>query len=204
MNRRPFLVQLAAFALLVLTACEQGAGGDAGKSSFKGIDITGAEYARSLSLPDVDGTVRTLADFKGKAIVLFFGYTQCPDVCPSTLSELAEARKLLGPDGERLQVVFVSVDPERDTPEILKAYMDGFGAGFVALRGSLEQTQATAKEFKVFYAKVPAKSGDGYSMDHTAGSYVFDPSGRVRLFVRYGGGAAALADDLRILLKQKA
>lgn len=204
MNRRPFLAQLAAVALLALSACEPGAGGDAGKPGFKGIDITGAEYARSLSLPDVDGTVRTLADFKGKAIVLFFGYTQCPDVCPSTLSELAEARKLLGPDGERLQVVFVSVDPERDTPEILKAYMDGFGAGFVALRGSLEQTQATAKEFKVFYAKVPAKSGDGYSMDHTAGSYVFDPSGRVRLFVRYGGGAAALADDLRILLKQKA
>lgn len=204
MNRRPFLVQLACTAALALSACDRGTGGDAAKPGFKGIDITGAEYARSLSLPDVTGKTRTLADFKGKVTVLFFGYTQCPDVCPSTLTELAEAKKLLGAQAERLQVVFVSVDPERDTPEILKAYMGSFDSGFVALRGSLEQTQATAKEFKVFYAKVPLKSGDGYSMDHTAGSYVFDASARVRLFVRYGAGAAALADDLKILLAQQA
>lgn len=186
----------------VLAGCERlglGSAG-AGKASFKGIDITGADYARQLSLPDQHGKPRSLADFKGKLTVVFFGYTQCPDVCPSTLAELALVKKSLGADGERVQGVFVTVDPERDTPEILKAYMASFDPGFVALRGTAEQTAAVAKEFKVFYAKVPGKTEGSYTMDHTAGSYVFDSTGQIRLFVRYGTGAEALASDLKALL----
>ena len=185
-----------------LAGCDR-AGGPAATAAplqFKGVDITGAEYGRKLELPDQDGKARTLADFKGKVTVVFFGYTQCPDVCPTTMLELAQVKKALGADGERIQGVFVTVDPERDKPELLKAYMASFDPGFVALRGTLEQTQAAAKEFKVFYAKVPGKTEGSYTMDHTAGSYVFDTQGRLRLFVRYGGGAAALPADLKTLL----
>ena len=132
--------------------------------------------------------------------VVFFGYTQCPDACPTTMAELAQVKKLLGKDGERLQGVFVTIDPERDTPQVLKPYMESFDPSFVALRGTPEQTAATAKEFKVFYAKSPGKTPDSYSMDHTAGSYVFDTQGRVRLFESYGRGAEALAADLKVLL----
>lgn len=170
------------------------------KSGFKAVDITGAEYGRSLSLPDQSGKVRTLADFKGKVTVLFFGYTQCPDVCPTTMAELAQVKKALGPDGERVQGVFITIDPERDTPELLKAYMGSFDPSFIALRGTPEQTAATAKDFKVFYAKVPGKSESSYTMDHTAGSYIFDASGKLRLFTRYGTGAEALTADLKALL----
>lgn len=170
------------------------------KPAFHGVDITGAEYARTLSLPDIDGRPRTLADFKGKTTVVFFGYTQCPDVCPTTMAELAQVKKSLGADGDRVQGVFVTIDPERDKPELLKAYMASFDPSFVALRGSPEQTLATAKEFKAFYAKVPGRNEGSYTMDHTAGSYVFDPQGRVRLFVRYGGGTDGLAADLKALL----
>lgn len=169
--------------------------------SFKGIDITGAEYARDFDLPDADGRRRRLADFKGKVTVVFFGYTQCPDVCPTTLLELAQVRKALGADGERVQGVFITVDPERDTPELLKAYIGNFGADFVALRGTPEATQATAKAFKVFYAKVPGQTPTTYTVDHTAGSFVFDAEGRVRLFTRYGVGADALKSDLEQLLR---
>ncbi len=187
---------------LGLAGCDRlGLGGPVGgKTSFKGVDITGASYGRSLDLPDADGKLRSLADFKGKVSVVFFGYTQCPDVCPTTMAELAQVKQALGADGERVQGVFVSVDPERDTPEVLKAYMASFDPSFVALRGSAEQTSAVAKEFKVFYAKVPGKEAGSYTMDHTAGSYIFDPTGRLRLFVRYGGGAEALASDIRALL----
>jgi protein SCO1 len=167
---------------------------------FKGVDITGAEYGRKLELPDQDGKPRTLADFRGKVTVVFFGYTQCPDVCPTTMVELAQVKKALGKDGERIQGVFVTVDPERDKPELLKAYMASFDPGFVALRGTPEQTQAAAKEFKVYYGKVPGKTEGSYTMDHTAGSYVFDTQGRLRLFVRYGSGADALTADLKTLL----
>jgi protein SCO1 len=187
----------------LLAGCERlGLGGAAGsgKPSFKGVDITGANYARQIALPDQDGKPRELSDFKGKLAVVFFGYTQCPDVCPATLAELAQVKKSLGADGERVQGIFVTVDPERDTPEILKAYLASFDPGFVALRGTPEQTAAVAKEFKVFYAKVPGKNEGSYTMDHTAGSYVFDAAGRVRLFVRYGSGAEALASDLKALL----
>jgi protein SCO1 len=195
------VVLLATLAMGLLAGCDRVGGGPA-KPSFKAVDITGAEYARELSLPDADGKLRTLADFKGKVTLVFFGYTQCPDVCPSTLAELAAVKRGLGKDGDRVQGVFVSVDPQRDTPEILKAYMASFDPGFVALRGTPEQTQAAAKNFKVFYAPVPGKTEGSYTVDHTAGSYVFDASGKVRLFVRYGSGAEALTHDLKLLLAE--
>jgi protein SCO1/2 len=172
------------------------------RASFHGIDITGADYAKTLVLPDVQGRMRSLTDWKGQVVVVFFGYTQCPDVCPTTLVELAEAKRELGADGQRVQVVFVTLDPERDTAAVLKAYVDNFGAGFTGLRGDAEQTQAVAREFKVFFAKVPGKTETSYTLDHTAGSYIFDTQGRIRLFTRYGGGAKALAQDIRKLLAE--
>jgi protein SCO1/2 len=200
MKRRDVVV--LAPILLALAACDRLGGGPEGpRPGFNGIDITGAEYARKLALPDAAGQVHTIEDFKGKVIVVFFGYTQCPDVCPTTMAELAEVKRSLGADGARVQGVFITVDPERDTPELLRAYITSFDPTFVALRGTIEQTQATAREFKVFFAKVP--TGGSYTMDHTAGSYVFDTHGRVRLFERYGVGAKALADDLRLLLAEK-
>ncbi|HKW83385.1 MAG TPA: SCO family protein [Burkholderiaceae bacterium] len=170
------------------------------KLQFKGTDITGAEYGRALALTDQDGKSRSLADFKGKVVVVFFGYTQCPDVCPTTMAELAQVKKSLGQDGDRLQGIFVTVDPERDTPAVLKSYMGSFDPSFVALRGTVEQTKEVAKEFKVFFAKVPGRAPDSYTMDHTAGSYVFDSNGKLRLFVRYGSGADALTADLKTLI----
>ena len=195
------VVLLATLAMGLLAGCDR-VGGGAAKPSFKAVDITGAEYARELSLPDADGKMRTLADFKGKVTLVFFGYTQCPDVCPTTLAELAAVKRDLGKDGDRVQGVFVSVDPQRDTAEILKAYMASFDPGFVALRGTPEQIQATARDFKVFYAQVPGKTEGSYTVDHTAGTYVFDASGKVRLFVRYGSGAEALRHDLKLLLAE--
>jgi protein SCO1 len=183
---------------LALTAC--GKPSSPGKASFHAVDITGAEYARRLDLPDVEGHLRSLADFKGKVTVVFFGYTQCPDVCPTTMGELAAVKQSLGSQGNRLQGVFVTLDPERDTPQVLKAYLAHFDPSFIALRGTPEQTQATAKEFKVFFAKVPGSVPGSYTLDHTAGAYVFDPQGRVRLFTRYGGGAKAMAEDVLQLL----
>lgn len=170
------------------------------KAAFKAIDITGAGYAQQLDLPDVTGQKRSLAEFKGKVAVVFFGYAQCPDVCPATLAEIADARQRLGADGAMVQPVFVTVDPERDTAQVLKEYVAAFGPDVVALRGDLAQTQAAAKAFKVFFAKVPGKEAGSYTIDHTAGAYVFDREGRVRLFVRYGAGADALAHDLKLLL----
>lgn len=194
---RALFIALASLALL--TACDRPAGAPPA-TQFKGVDITGAEYGRQLSLTDQDGKPRSLADFKGKVTVVFFGYTQCPDVCPTTLAELAQVKKSLGADGERLQGIFVTVDPERDTEALLKAYVNAFDPSFVALRGSPEQTQAAAKEFKVFYTKVPGKTEGSYTMDHTAGSYVFDAQGRLRLFERYGSGSEGLTADLKALL----
>ena len=203
--RRNLILSLALGPLLV--ACDKagvpGLGASSSKPTFKAIDITGAEYAQGLELTDPDGRRRTLAEFKGKVVVVFFGFTHCPDVCPTTLVELAAVKKQLGADGERVQGVFVTVDPERDTPELLKAYVENFDKGFVALRGTPEETRAAAKAFKVFYNKVPGKTDTSYTVDHTAGSYVFDTAGRIRLFTRYGGGAEALAHDLRILLNEK-
>ncbi|MCD6079189.1 MAG: family protein-like protein [Ramlibacter sp.] len=192
MQRRTFL--LAGSGAIALAGCAEN------KPQFKAVDITGADYAKDFPLPDIDGRMRSIQDFKGKAVVVFFGFTQCPDVCPTTLTEIAQAKKLLGPDGDKVVGVLVTVDPERDKPEILKAYVANFGADFVALRGSPEQTAAVAKDFKVFYKKVDLKSG-GYTMEHSAASYVYDPQGRLRLYSRYGSGAQALADDLKLLLK---
>lgn len=174
------------------------------KPAFRSIDITGAEYARTLELPDVEGKSRSLGDFKGQVVVVFFGYTQCPDVCPTTMVELAEVRRALRADGARLQAVFVTVDPERDTATVLKAYVETFGAGFVGLRGSPEQTKQAAREFKVFYAKVPGKTDSSYTIDHTAGAYIFDSQGRIRLFSRHGAGPKALEEDIRVLLSERA
>jgi protein SCO1 len=170
------------------------------KPAFKNIDITGAEYAKTLSLPDVDGKTRTLEEWKGKVVIVFFGFAQCPDVCPTTLAEIAEVREKLGPAGAKIQPVFVTVDPERDTPAVLREYVKPFGGDVVALRGTLEQTQAAARGFKVFFMKNPGKTEGSYTIDHTAGSYVFDTQGRVRLFVRYGGGVDSWLDDLKLLL----
>ena len=168
--------------------------------SFHSIDITGADYADGFTLTDHNGQTRTLADFKGKAVVIFFGYTQCPDVCPTSMSELAQARQLLGADGARLQGLFVSVDPQRDTPEIMKEYMASFDPTFLALYAKPDELPDLAKRFKVYYKKVPGSTPDTYTMDHSAGSYIYDPSGRVRLYSRYGGGAQVLADDVKKLL----
>ena len=190
---------LATAAAALLSGCD----GAAPKPSFKGVDITGAEYARKLSLTDGDGQPRTLAEFKGKLVVVFFGFTQCPDVCPTTLAELAEVKRSLGADSARVQGIFVSVDPERDSAALLKSYVASFGPDIIGLRGSLDETKAVAKEFKVFFAKASGKTETSYTVDHTAGSYVFDVQGRVRLFTRYGSGAQALADDLKILLAEK-
>ena len=186
-----------------LPGCDANAPGASAKPTFKGVDITGAEYARKLALTDADGQARTLADFKGRVVVVFFGYTQCPDVCPSTMAELAEVKRGLGADGARVQGIFVTVDPERDSAALLKAYVANFGPDLIGLRGSADEIQAAAKEFKVFFAKVPGKTATSYTVDHTAGSYVFDTQGRVRLFTRYGSGAQALTDDLKILLAEK-
>ena len=184
-----------ALSLLGLSACSEP------KPAFKAVDITGADYAKELNLPDQNGQVRKLKDFSGKLVVVFFGYTQCPDVCPTTMQELAEVKRLLGPDGDKLQAVFVTVDPERDTTELLKAYVENFDASFVALRPTQEQLPAIAKEFKIYFKRVEGKTPTSYTMDHSAGSYTFDTQGRVRLFNRYGMGAQALADDFKLLLK---
>ena len=201
---RMFLQACLLSALLALAGCDKlGFDANSGKPSFKGVDITGAEYARTLSMSDQDGRPRTLGDFKGKVLVVFFGYTQCPDVCPTTLGELAQVKKALGPDGERVQGIFVTIDPERDTAALLKAYIANFDSSFVALRGTPDQTIAAAKEFKVFFAKAPGTTPESYSMDHTAASFLFDAQGRVRVFSRYGSGTQALSDDLKTLLADK-
>jgi protein SCO1/2 len=152
-------------------------------------------------LIDQHGQARRLADFRGKVVVIFFGYTQCPDVCPTTMSELAEVRKLLGAQGEKVQALFVSVDPARDTPQVLQAYMANFDPSFIALYAqSPEHLAALAKDFKVYYKKSEGKTPGSYTMDHSAGSYIYDPEGRLRLYTRYGSGAAAMAADIRLLL----
>ena len=176
--------------------------GCAEKPAFKGIDITGADYAKSFELPDQNGQVRTLKDFAGKVTVVFFGYTQCPDVCPTSLTELAQAKALLGADGDRLQGVFVSVDPARDTPEIMRAYMAQFDPSFLALQATPEQLETMKTSFKIYFKKVDGPTPTSYTMDHSAGSYVYDTQGRVRLYHRYNSGAQTLVDDVKLLLAE--
>jgi len=200
MNKRQALRTLA-WVGVAAAAGVQLAGCTEAKPSFNAVDITGADYARDFSLTDADGKVRTLADFKGKAVVLFFGYAQCPDVCPTTMSEMAQVKQQLGADGDKLQVVFVTVDPARDTPEVMKAYMGAFDPSFVALIPTSDQLAAVAKDFKVYFKKVDGKTPTSYSMDHSAASFVYDPQGRLRLYARYGAGVAPMVADLKTLLK---
>lgn len=170
---------------------------------FNAIDITGANYASDFQLPDATGKTRSLAEFKGKVVFVFFGFTQCPDVCPTTMAELAQVRKQLGPQGDLLQGVFITLDPERDSAIMLRDYVQGMDPSFIGLRGSPDQTAALSKAFKIFYQKVPSPSGEGYTIDHTAGAYVFDKQGQVRLFVRYGQGADKLLADIKVLLTER-
>ena len=186
---------LAALLVLGLAAC------DGASPKFRSTDITGVDYGRSLELTDHTGKLRRLEDFRGKAVVVFFGFTHCPDVCPTTLADAAQAMRQLGPDADRVQVLFVSVDPERDTQEALAKYVPAFDARFLGLRGDLEATRRATKEFKVYFEKRPGKTPDDYSVDHSAQSYVLDPQGRLRLFVRHDRLAEDLAPDLQVLLK---
>ena len=176
------------------------AAGCDGAPRFRSTDITGADYGKTLELTDQTGRPRRLEDFRGKVVLLFFGFTHCPDVCPTTLAELSQVMKELGPDAARVQVLFVTVDPERDTPEALGKYVGAFDPRFIGLSGDAAATQRAAREFKVFYEK--RKTADGYSMDHSAQTYVIDPQGRLRLFVRPDRLAADLPADLRTLLKE--
>ena len=201
MMKRNALKLIAACALSTLvtgvfTACSEA------PPAFVSVDVTGAEYAKGFTLTDHNGQVRQLSDFKGKVVVLFFGYTQCPDVCPTSMAELAEVKKALGKDGERLQGLFVTVDPERDTPQVLKGYMANFDPSFLALRPTPAEMEQMAKDYKVYFKKAEGKTATSYTMDHSAGSYVYDTKGQWRLFTRYGSGAPALAADIQILLKQ--
>jgi protein SCO1/2 len=179
----------------LLAACE------AGGPQFKSTDITGVDYGKSLALTDHTGKARTLADFRGKAVVLFFGFTHCPDVCPTTLADMAQVKRKLGPLGERVQVLFVTVDPERDTQDKLARYVPAFDPSFLGLRGDPEATRAVAKEFKIYFEKRPGATPGEYSVDHSAQSYVIDPQGRLRLFVRHERIGEDLAPDLRTLLE---
>jgi protein SCO1 len=179
---------------LLLAACT------AGGPKFKSTDITGVDYGKSLELADTSGRVRHLEDFRGKAVVVFFGFTHCPDVCPTTLADLARVMQDLGPDADRTQVLFITVDPERDTPDDLDKYVHAFDSRFIALRGDSQQTARVAKEFKIYYEK--RKQGSTYTIDHSAQSYVIDPQGRLRLLVRPDRLAQDLPGDLRVILKQ--
>lgn len=181
-------------SVALLTACEPP------KPAFKAVDITGASYARDFTLTDHTGAQRSLADYRGKLVTVFFGFTQCPDVCPTTLADMAEVRKLLGKQANEVQVFFVTLDPERDSAAVLSQYVPGFDPAFVGLRGDAAQTAAVAREFKVFFQKVAGPTASSYSIDHTAGTYVFDREGRVRLFIRHGTPPADIAADLKRLL----
>ncbi len=199
MNKRNALKLIAGSVGVValgvgLSACSEA------KQSFTAVDITGADYAKDFALKDADGKVRTMADFKGKVVVLFFGYAQCPDVCPTTVTEMAQVKQQLGKDGDKLQVLFVTVDPARDTPEVLKAYMGAFDPSFVALIPTPDELTATAKDFKVYFKKVDGKTPTSYSMDHSAASFVYDPQGRLRLYARYGAGVPSMVSDVKALL----
>ncbi|WP_244814531.1 SCO family protein [Caballeronia sp. Lep1P3] len=187
------------FALLVcaalLSACEKA-------PDFKNLDITGnKQFGSDFSLPDTSGKTRTLADFKGKAVVLFFGYTHCPDVCPTTLAELSQAMQQLGDKSKDVQVLMVTVDPARDTPQLLGQYVSAFNPTYIGLRPANDaELQKVAKDFRVYYAKAAGKTPGDYTMDHTAASYVFDKDGKLRLFARDGQGVDPWVHDLKLLI----
>ena len=202
MNKRDALRLIAASSLLagiagLITACSES------KKSFKAIDITGANYAQDFALTDHNGQPKSIKDFAGKVVVMFFGYTQCPDVCPTSMAELVEVKRLLGKDGERLQGLFITIDPQRDQPAMLKEYMTNFDPTFLALYTTPEKLVTLAKEFKVYYKRVEGQTPTSYTMDHSAGSYVYDTQGKLRLYTRYGSGAPALAADIKELLSSQ-
>ena len=194
-SRRRLLMALAAASSLSLVACD---GPVSGGSSFKGIDITGANYARGFTLTDFHGQARSLADFRGKVVMLYFGFVQCPDVCPTALTRAAAVMQQLGPLATDVQVIFITVDPERDTPDLLREYLASFHPSFLALTGSADQIKAAADEFRVYFKKVP--TGSSYTMDHTALSYLFDRQGRIRVVLRHEQTADDYAADIRQLL----
>jgi protein SCO1/2 len=193
------LLTIAAFSAMALfaTGCDKLRDK---APAFHNTDVTGVDYAKGFTLTDHTGKVRTLEDFRGKIVVMFFGYTQCPDVCPTTMAEMATVLKELGPSADEVQVLFVTVDPERDTQELLSHYVPAFDKRFIGLYGDAAATAKVAKEFKVFYAKAPGADASSYTVDHTAGSFVFDKQGQLRLFVRHGQGPGLIAHDLRQLL----
>lgn len=195
LRRRSLAVLVAASTLGLLSGCEAPPA-----ISFKGVDITGASFGQDFQMTDHLGRARALADFRGQAVVIFFGYAQCPDVCPTTMIDLAEARRQLGPLGERVQGLFVTVDPERDTPEVMRAYLAAFDPSFLALYAAPGKLKEVADSFRISYAKVPGKTEGSYTMDHSAGLYVYDPQGRIRLYHRHNVPPADLAADLRALL----
>lgn len=194
-GRRRFVQMSLAFAApAVLLACSPD------KPVFKSTDITGASFAKDLKLKDHHGNLRTMKDFEGEIVVVFFGFTQCPDVCPTSMTTMAEVKRLLGAQGERLQVLFITVDPERDTQDLLKAYMANFDPSFLALRPEPDEVQRVADDFKIYYKKVSGATPTSYTMDHSAGKYIFDTEGLVRLFSAYGTDAATIASDIQVLL----
>ena len=190
-----YFYQWLLVCVLLLSACSPA------KPEFNAIDLTGANYAQGFELVDPFGQRRQLSDFKGKVVVVFFGFTQCPDFCPTTLNEWVQVKKSLADKGDLLQPVFITLDPERDTPELLKAYMANFDPSFIALIPALDQLPALAKKYKIYYKKVETGSAGNYTMDHSAGTYVYDTSGRLRLYARYGLGPQALAQDIGKLLE---
>ncbi len=212
MNKRSFLQNAikstAILAVITLVAALFAACTEQ-KIAFISVDITGADYAKDFTasgtMVDHNGQARSVKDFAGKVVVLFFGFTQCPDVCPTSMAELAEAKKILEKnnkgDGDKIQGLFITIDPERDTLPVLKAYMGNFDPTFLAMRTAPDKLVAVAKDFKTYYKKIPGKTDTSYSMDHSAGSFVYDTKGNVRLYTRYGSGADALASDLKLLLK---
>lgn len=188
------------FGLAVAALLAVGCADNADAPRFKLTDVTGVAFGKELALTDHNGQRRTLADFRGKVVTLFFGFTHCPDVCPTTLGEMALVMKELGGDAGRVQVLFVTVDPERDTAAVLKQYVPAFHPSFLGMTGSAEDIARTAKEFKIFYQRQNLPGG-AYTMDHSAGTYLLDGQGRLRLYAQYGTGAPALLHDIRLLLK---
>jgi protein SCO1/2 len=188
------VLAVALFALLIGACSREG-------PRFEGSDVTGAAFGRDFHLTDHSGKPRTLADFRGKVVAIFFGYTQCPDFCPTTMSELATVMKKLGPDASRVQVLFVTVDPERDTPELLSRYVPAFDPSFLGLYGDARATEETAKEFKILYQKQAGPTPASYTMDHSTGTFLFDPQGRLRVYEAYSQGPEAIAHDMRTLLQ---
>jgi protein SCO1/2 len=199
LSRRLLLLSgLQALAAPLLASCS-----DKPQATFNSVDISGADYARTFELPDTTGTVRTLGDFAGRVVAVFFGFTQCPDVCPVTLAKLTEVRAQLGADGKRLAVVLITVDPGRDTPEVMQAYMGNFDASFLALVPSENQLAQVAKEFRIHYRKNAGSTPSSYTMEHTAATFIFDTLGRIRLYVPYDARASAVATDVHKLLSER-